>query len=115
MELLLSDEATEFRFAQGKEALRGVGESGRNALPFVTALPGGGVLAICEVRPPNFPGLSLVRLDANTLVTRLAPNPKDSEVAFQGTTPWTGPWRAILIGTDRERLMSTAWLKNLKP
>ena len=114
-ELFIADEATEFRFAQGKDALRDVSESGLLRLPFVTALPGNGWIAIAEVRAANFPAMSVARLDANALVTRLVKEMKDPEVAYEGATPWTGPWRAILLGTEKERLLDSAWLKGLKP
>ncbi len=114
-ELFIADEATEFRLAQGKDALREVGESGLLRLPFVTALPGNGWVAIAEMRAADFPAMSLARLDANALVTRLVKETKDPEVAYEGATPWAGPWRAILFGKERERLLDSAWLKGLKP
>ena len=114
-DLNISDEATEFRFSAGKEALRGVAETGSRSLPFVTALPGGGSVAILEVRAPDFPAMSLARLDASAVVTRLARKPNDPELAFAGHTPFTGPWRVILFGTDRVRMLDSAWLKSLRP
>jgi Glycosyl-hydrolase 97 N-terminal len=114
-DLKIVDEATEFRFFAGSEALRGVPETGNRPLPFVTALAGGGLVAILEVRPPDFPAMSLARLDTSALVTRLARMPNDSELAFVGHTPFTGPWRVILFGKDRARMLDSAWLKNLKP
>jgi len=114
-DLKIVDEVTEFRFAAGKEALRGAPETGNQSLPFVTTLPGGGSVAILEVRLPDFPATSLARLDASALVTRLARMPNDSELAFGGHTPFTGPWRVILFGTDRAGMLDSAWLKSLKP
>jgi alpha-glucosidase len=113
--LKIADEASEFRFAAGKGALRGVAETGLQGLPFVTALPGGGSVAILEIRLPDFPAMSLARLDGGALVTRLARMPNDSELAFAGHTPFAGPWRVILFGTDRARMLNSAWLNSLKP
>jgi alpha-glucosidase len=113
--LKIADEASEFRFAAGKEALRGVAETDLQHLPFVTALPGGGSVAILEVRAPEFPAMSLAKLDAGALVTRLPRMPNDAEVAFAGHTPFAGPWRVILLGTDRARMLDSAWLKSLEP
>lgn len=113
-DLKIVDEATEFRFA-GKGALRGVTETGSHSLPFVTALPGGGLAVILEVRLPDFTAMSLARLDESALVTRLPRMPNDSELAFEGHTPFVGPWRVILFGTDRAKMLDSAWLKNLKP
>lgn len=113
--LKIADEASEFRFAAGQDALRGIAETDLQRLPFVTELPGGGLAAILEVRAPEFPPMSLARLDANTLVTRLKTLPNDHEVAFAGHTPLAGPWRVILFGTDRARMLDSAWLNSLKP
>ena len=49
------------------------------------------------------------------MVTRLARMPNDTELAFVGHTPFTGPWRVILFGTDSARMLDSAWLKSLKP
>jgi len=114
-DLKIVDEVTEFRIAAAKEALRGLPETGNQTLPFITALPGGGSVAVLEVRQPDFPAMSLARLDAGALVTRLARMPNDSELAFAGHTPFAGPWRVILFGTDRARMLDSAWLKSLKP
>jgi alpha-glucosidase len=115
VDLQISDEATEFRLAAGKEALRDVGGNGLQRLPFVASLPGGEWVAILEVKAPDFPAMSLARLDASALVTRLPRMPNDSELAFEGHTPFSCPWRVILFGTDRARLLESAWLKSLKP
>jgi alpha-glucosidase len=114
-DLNIADEATEFRFAASNEALHGVGETANQRLPFVAALPGAGLVAILEVRAPDFPAMSLARLDASAVVTRLARMPNDSELAFAGHTPFAGPWRVILFGTDRAKMLDSAWLKSLKP
>ena len=57
-DLNIADEATEFRFAAGNEVLRrGVAEIGRQRLPFVTSLPGGGWIG-CDFgsKGAGFPG-----------------------------------------------------------
>ncbi len=115
VDLSIADEATEFHFAAGKEALGGIGENGRHGLPFVAALPGGESIAILEVKSPEFPAMSLVRLNGDTLVTRLARKANDPELAFEGHTPFTGPWRVILFGAVREKILDSAWVKALKP
>jgi alpha-glucosidase len=115
IDLLIADEATEFRFPQGTDTPRGVGESGLQGLPFVAAIPDGGSVAILEVRTSDFAAMSLARLDENTVVTRLKKLPNDPEVAFQGHTPFAGPWRVILFGTNSAKMLDLAWLKSLKP
>ena len=116
-DLNIADEATEFRFAAGDEVLRrGVVEGGRQHLPVVTSLSGGGgLVVILEVREPDFPAMSLARLDSNAVVTRLAKMSSDPELAFAGHTPFIGPWRVILFGTQRVKMLDPAWLKSLKP
>ncbi|HEX3878490.1 MAG TPA: glycoside hydrolase family 97 N-terminal domain-containing protein [Bryobacteraceae bacterium] len=115
VDLNISNEATEFRFAAGKEALGALGEQSAQSPPFIAELPGGQTVAVLEVRAPDFPAMSLARLDAGALVTRLARKKNDSEVAYSGHTPFVGPWRVILFGKDRARLLDAAWLKDLRP
>ncbi len=55
-DLNIADEATEFRFAAGNEALRGVAETGNQRLPFVTALPGGWIGCDSGSKGAGFPG-----------------------------------------------------------
>jgi hypothetical protein len=108
LDLNISNEVTEFRFAAGKEALRGLHWGDAVKLPFVTQMPDRTWIAISEVRPADFPAASLAWLDENTLVTRLPPKPNDSEVAYTGHTPFTGPWRVIVFGK-----LDPPWLKSL--
>ncbi len=37
------------------------------------------------------------------------------KLAFAGHTPFTGPWRVILFGTDRAKMLDSTWLKSLRP
>jgi alpha-glucosidase len=113
-ELLITDEATEFRFAAGKSVIASVRDGSSVALPFVAALPGDGYVAITEVRGPGFPAMCLARRNDATLVTRLVRKANDPEMAYEGRTPWTGPWRVILFGEDRARLLSSEWFRALK-
>jgi alpha-glucosidase len=112
VDLPIADEATEFRFASGKQAL---GKIQKGALPFVTEVPSGGVVEIREVRAPGFPEMSLARRDQEALVTRLVPLANDPEVAFMGHTPFTGPWRVIVFGKTRDSLSGASWVGSLRP
>lgn len=100
--LAIADEAVEFRFAAGASALKGLPHAELLQLPLKVDS-----IEIAEIRPPNFPPVSLTRLDAATLVTRLAKLPKDPEVAYHGHSPYVGPWRVILLSPDR------SWPKTL--
>ena len=99
-DLLIEDEATEFRFARD-----GAGERPAQApLPYVEKVAGAGWVGVFESRMAGFPRMSLVRSDAHTMISHLPDKPGDPGVAFVGVTPWTSPWRMIVIGPDRERL-----------
>jgi alpha-glucosidase len=113
LDLYIADEVTEFRFAAGKQALDGLHWGDSVKLPFLTKTPDRTWVAITEARLPDFPPASLAWLDENTLVTRLPHQPNDIEVAYSGHTPFVGPWRVIVFGKDRDRLLDAPWLKSL--
>lgn len=106
-ELLIADEVTEFRLPQKVET------PARVPLPLIVAQPGSGWIAITEVRSGAYPPASLVHLDANALVTRLALRPGTPSLAYEGTTPLTCPWRVLIVGAERDRLMQSAILHSL--
>ena len=109
-DLLISDEVTEFHFAAGALALKGVPESGGVALPYTADVPGGPV-NIRETREAGFPAASVARLNADTLVTRLPHLPGDAEVAYKGHAPFVGPWRVIVVGKKAADWVATLPLK----
>jgi hypothetical protein len=47
------------------------------------------------------------------MLSHLPGKPHDPGVAFEGSTPWTGPWRIVVIGPDRERLAHAEILRDL--
>jgi alpha-glucosidase len=106
-ELLIADEVTEFRFPQKVET------PSRVPLPLILPQPGSGWIAITEVRSGAYPPASLAHLDANALVTRLALRPGTPSLALEGTTPLTGPWRVLIFGADKDRLMQSSILHSL--
>jgi alpha-glucosidase len=73
-------------------------------LPFVTATPGPGWVAISEIPIPGFPRMHLVHAGGTDLMSRLAPGKDDPAIAYQGVTPLTCPWRLIILGFDKEHL-----------
>jgi alpha-glucosidase len=106
-ELLIADEVTEFRFPQKVET------AARVPLPLMVPQPGAGWIAITEVRAGAYPPASLAHLDANTMVTRLARLPGNPDLALEGTTPLTGPWRVVIFGPDKDRLLQSNMLHSL--
>jgi alpha-glucosidase len=119
-EVLIRDEATEFNFAQ-PAALRSLNTNPRDQkpdfdLPFIVEQPGIGWVAITdagsESRSPKYPRTYLVRSDGGVR-TNLARSTSEPTVAFAGTTPLVWPWRVVLAGPSRERLMQSETLNNL--
>jgi len=89
-EILIAEEATEFRFAQ---------ETGADPVVHV----GAGWVSITESKPGSYPPMRLTRWDQTTQLTRLSHK-------FEGTTPLTCPWRIIAIGPSREGAVKSAQL-----
>jgi alpha-glucosidase len=106
-EILIEDEVTEFSFAQDIKQKP-------SALPFVVARPGLAWTAITEVASPNYPPMSLVLAEPNTLATHLARLRGDPILAYQGTTPLTSPWRVLLINAVKAHLLESSLLKSLE-
>jgi Glycosyl-hydrolase 97 N-terminal len=108
LDLLIEDEGTEFHFAGDTELPE------HSGLPFLEALGGSGWLGIFEGRVPKFPATSLVRSTARTMMTHLPDTPNDPAVAFVGVTPWTGPWRIIAVGPNRDALANASVVQSLR-
>jgi alpha-glucosidase len=106
-ELLIDDEVTEFRFPQNVET------PDRIPLPLVVQEPGIGWIAVTEVRSGVYPIASLAHLTASALVTRLAHPANNPTIAFEGTTPMTGPWRVVIIGADKAGSLQSSILQSL--
>jgi hypothetical protein len=110
MDLLIEDEATEFRFAQDAAG----GRPAEAALPYAEQIPADGWLGIYESPVAGFPRMHLVRSDAHMMTSRLEQKPGDPGVAYDGATPFTCPWRVIVIGRDRDRLAQAEILRDLR-
>jgi hypothetical protein len=109
MELLLEDEDTEFHFARDATG----GRPAEASLPYIEQQPGVGWVGIYESSVAGFPPMRLVRTDARTLVTHLPQKPHDPGVAFEGPTPFTYPWRILVIGPDRDKLAQSEIVRDL--
>ena len=101
-ELLIEDELTEFSFVKPVDA------QGPVELPFVMEQPGTGWVGIYESAAGAYPRTNLVRSDPTTMITRLVQKDRVPRVAYDGKTPFTGPWRIVIAARDREGLMQTA-------
>jgi alpha-glucosidase len=114
-EILIRDEATEFNFAQAG-ALGHLDAKPDYDLPFVLEEPAVGWVAITTTGPElssgKYPRTYLIR-SANGMLTNLARSAKEPTVAFDGTTPLVWPWRVVMAGPDRERLMKSETLSDL--
>ncbi|HLK69260.1 MAG TPA: glycoside hydrolase family 97 N-terminal domain-containing protein [Bryobacteraceae bacterium] len=111
MDLLIEDETTEFNIPAG-----GLGQTDSEAqlpFPFVFQLPGAVSVAIAEVREGNYPPAWLERLEGNILITRLGGRTKDPGIAVEATTPFTCPWRVLIVGLRREHLMQSKIMRSL--
>jgi alpha-glucosidase len=114
-EILIRDEATEFNFAQ-PGALSHLDAKPDYDLPFVLEEPGVGWVAITaaglELSSGKYPRTYLIPSAAGML-TNLARSTKEPTVAFTGTTPLVWPWRVVMAGPDRERLLKSETLSDL--
>jgi alpha-glucosidase len=88
------------------------------ALPFLTELPGRGWLAITEANIDNYAGMYL-RKDRKFLSlgfhADLSPRVDKPGIAVEATTPFTSPWRVLMIGDEPGRLIESNIVLNLNP
>jgi hypothetical protein len=106
-ELLIEDELTEFSFVKPVDPQTAV------ALPFVMEQPGVGWVGIYEAGNGAYPRTNLVRSDPTTMITRLVQKDRFPRIAYDGKTPFTGPWRIVITARDRDGLMLTGVAREL--
>ena len=121
--LLLEDETTEFALARdgaanlpnriGSTRLAQIDTKSRMSLPFIAQQPGVGWVVINEVRAGDYPRASLVRSEGTVFLTRLQSTEGDPAVVFESATPLTCPWRVVMVGPDRDRLLLSESFKDL--
>ena len=109
MDLLIEDDVTQFDFAGDAVGGRPVHAD----LPYVEQEVGGGWVGIYDQDVPGFPHMRLNRADAHLMLAHLPDKPHDPKVAFEGKTPWTSPWRIVVVGTDRAALPQPDALREL--
>jgi hypothetical protein len=103
----IADETTEFDVLHREKAAP--------ALPFVTEVPDVAWVALTEAQKPDFPQMHLDQDDDGVLRVRLERR-KDAvpDVAYQGQTPLTMPWRVIFVNPDKSRLIDVPLLTALR-
>lgn len=112
-DLRIEGEETEFHFAEDTEAVKLLAPDHPVTLPFAAEEPGLGWVAINEVPQANYGKMSLVRGEDTTLVSRLAKNGGTPNLAFDGKTPLTGPWRVISVGSSQSQLAESKIVNRL--
>lgn len=113
--MTLENEFTEFELAEKTDAVSRVTPGTMVGLPFIAEQPGVGWIAIEEARNGDYPRMYLTREEGNILLSRLPPGGKDSNVAWEGPTPMTCPWRVLAIGTSRQQVTESKLLNSLNP
>jgi alpha-glucosidase len=85
-------------------------------LPLLAEEPGIGWLAITEANIDNYSGMYL-RKGAGRFDVRaeLSPRLDDPNVAVETATPFTTPWRVLMIGDEPGRLVESNIVLNLNP
>jgi alpha-glucosidase len=86
------------------------------ALPLLAEVPGTGWVAITEANIDNYAGMYL-RSDHPTfsLKAQLSPRVDNPDIAVNTGTPFTSPWRVLMIGDAPGRLIESNMILNLNP
>lgn len=113
--MLLENEFTEFAFTKDSEAIAKIASGTMTALPFVAEQPGLGWVAVNEVRSGSYPRMYVTREDGNILISRLPARADESNLAWEGPTPLTCPWRVLAIGATRQQASESKLIHNLNP
>jgi hypothetical protein len=81
-------------------------------LPYITNQKGIGWVGISEIPLPAFPRMNLALVDADReqagrkiLLARLTRKGGVPDIVWEGKTPFTLPWRLIMIGPDKAAVM----------
>jgi hypothetical protein len=109
-DLLIEDEETEFSFAHE------LADPPRAAvpLPFLSHQPEGWI-GIYETGSPAYPRASLLLSTPDTLITRLIARPAFPQIAYEGTTPISCPWRIVILAPNVAALAQTAIARDMLP
>lgn len=108
----IHEEGTGFSFVDA-DAVSRTPVNTKFEVPFVTAEPGPGWVAIAQAGEAHYPPLVLVHAGGDDLITHLVPATEDSHIAFQGKTPLTWPWRLIIFGFDKEHFRQSETFRDM--
>ena len=85
-------------------------------LPLLAEEPGIGWVAITEAEIDHYAGMYLRRGDAHyNLRAELSPRVDEPEIAVETATPFSSPWRVLMIADDPGRLIESNIVLNLNP
>jgi alpha-glucosidase len=93
------------------------------ALPFLANVPGTGWVAITEANIENYAGMYVRKSDGRgfSVHAELAPHrneagaPDPEGVAVETETPFTSPWRVLMIADEPGRMIESNIVLNLNP
>jgi alpha-glucosidase len=100
--LLIQNEITEFRFSSRID-LDAIASGTESAMPFAAKLPGGSWIGIASSAPA-----SVGHYEGSALVTRLPHLADRPLLAVETKTPWTSPWRVLIVAGTREAALESS-------
>ena len=93
--------------------LAAIPDTGLVYLPLTMQRKDGVTLSITEADLTDYAGMYLRGLKGNALQVVLAPLPEGSGVAVRGRTPFSSPWRVLMVGDAPGRLIESTLVLNL--
>jgi len=88
-------------------------DTGLTYLPLTMQRPDGVALAISEAELTDYAGMYLRGLPGNALQVALSPLPGKNGICVHGQTPFSSPWRVIMIGEKPGDLIQSTIILNL--
>ncbi len=110
-EILIENEATEFQFVQ--DVLARIPPETLIPLPFFVEQPGVGWVAVTETHLENYALMRLQHSEGRIMNATLSPLADNPKVAVVGRAPLTSPWRVLMIGSSRARLIDSNLVNSL--
>ncbi len=95
--------------------LSAIPDTGLVYLPLTMERKDGVTLSITEADLTDYAGMYLRGLGGKGLQVILAPLPDGSGVAVRGRTPFSSPWRVLMVGDEPGRLIESTIILNLSP
>jgi alpha-glucosidase len=88
-------------------------DTGLTYLPLTMQRPDGVTLAISEAELIDYAGMYLRGLSGNALQVALSPLPGKNGICVHGQTPFSSPWRVVMIGEKPGDLIESTIILNL--